>query len=1274
MRIILRVAALAALLAFVRLSAQTAGQVVVSSSHTTDATGAPVASATLTITPAANTGLPISFRSPSGNVIVRPVQVNVVNGAWSVDLYDSALTTPANVCYSLSMTDNVTGRSLLGPGYACLQPSGYPAQVSGSSSWCTAAVNNVSSCNFDNFAPNLAGIAVVQSGPPGPFGTLNWRGPWNPNTAYAKNDAYIEAGTGYVVYQAYSSGSSFGSLDTASATPIGLVTPGSNGEVLYNANGITAGAPLQVANGQSNAASAQASATCYTNLNGTLSVIPQTYGAGYSSSPTVTLSNVPSGSSATVVANAPVNGQITSYTVSSSSGWYGQMAAYGHAACPATITVSAPPAASAPTPVINPANVMTTLSPVIRVDDFGAVGNGTTDDTAAIQKAMNYAATFTGVQNPVVAFTAGKTYYLGSVSGTYSGAGDDGTVPVAATLNCTATSGVVSGCTIGTGGYWMQNGVDGYITLASGTSGSGASFSPTFSACTTAECPTAVGSYLSSISASGGTGYPSTFTVYVGPTCKGIPCTVLVPEPPTQIGYSVQIPTAVIVEGNGAEILGGFLGSYVGASSYNNSWPYVAAFAMGTHIIVRDLNLAGTFIGFGNYQSYDQLINVSAGSAVIAQGENVQMSKIDTININQQNSSEAGFFFGGQWATRAPKTGTNGGTIANTFDLVDGTIFNFVDLYLSMEYSLRKPLDCWFDVNFFHIEDQGITNSDNCYTPPGGVVRMPDQDVAAQDEPDDLWRGIFGVGVGAYNRYGRPINGLSINGLDLKLGLSYGVVIGPIASGTTIENISSEGQGNCNSNASYYGSSACPNPYEPQYPQLQGLIETDAQVELTNAVTNWPILGVLSKPWQKMNFSNLQAASQGNLPAVLTTDLSSVAQMGSVNWVAALASPVNNYANQRTSSGALNSDSQSVIFSGSNDYASPGRSDFWDIRVADSLVPWGGNYNAAPESVLEFRSRTTNAVYQSSAVKVPALYVDNFPTANGSVSNLTITNGGSGYTPWAYVPCSMSQSTSTLYMPATSTPYTATCEAEANGSGVVSGIILTQPALGYTAAPTVTLGPPNSGGVQATATATLLQGSVPPDAQGLEDYLPLNKMYAYTFYLPSAVTVPAYSQSAITGYFCPGGDVNDHATLLSLGSTLPVGTVSTVSTTNGSTCTITLQNFTSSSVTYPSGAGSPYQILLENSLLGGSDTPGWIQTITPSSTTTTALVPPSSDATCTMSASTTCTATVSTAATKCSATVQGSTPLYAAVAYSSGTVTVTASASNSDAWNVLCMQ
>ena len=132
----------------------TLAQVTVSAANLCDATGTTITSAQIIFQPALANGTAASFKyggTTGGQVSIRPVIANVVNGVFSLILPDVTQTSPENVGFLVSCVDNVSGTQLLGPGYF-YQPGIHPA-------------------NFDLFSPNLAAQVTMQYGPQGIPGT-----------------------------------------------------------------------------------------------------------------------------------------------------------------------------------------------------------------------------------------------------------------------------------------------------------------------------------------------------------------------------------------------------------------------------------------------------------------------------------------------------------------------------------------------------------------------------------------------------------------------------------------------------------------------------------------------------------------------------------------------------------------------------------------------------------------------------------------------------------------------------------------------------------------------------------------------------------------------------------------------------------------------------------------------------------------------------------------------------------------------------------------------
>ena len=115
------------------------------------ADGTPIDNATICFTPINSaTRQPISFRAGGneGPVSFLTVRAPVSGGAFSIELADTALTYPIHLGYAVTLYDNLTGSSLLGPGYECIQPTG--------TAW-----------SLDTYEPNLGTLVTIQQGPQG---------------------------------------------------------------------------------------------------------------------------------------------------------------------------------------------------------------------------------------------------------------------------------------------------------------------------------------------------------------------------------------------------------------------------------------------------------------------------------------------------------------------------------------------------------------------------------------------------------------------------------------------------------------------------------------------------------------------------------------------------------------------------------------------------------------------------------------------------------------------------------------------------------------------------------------------------------------------------------------------------------------------------------------------------------------------------------------------------------------------------------------------------
>jgi hypothetical protein len=156
--------------------AQTQPYAVITASKIVDAQGTLLPSGQFCAQPVNNNTQPIPFLvSGGGNAGTKTKCANVVSGAITspVDgaatyqLANSQVTTPANVCYNIKVTDNSDGSTVLGGGTEGFQ-SGYNC-VQMNSNWCSV-VSSVYTCNFDNYQPNETALATTQYGPQGPQG------------------------------------------------------------------------------------------------------------------------------------------------------------------------------------------------------------------------------------------------------------------------------------------------------------------------------------------------------------------------------------------------------------------------------------------------------------------------------------------------------------------------------------------------------------------------------------------------------------------------------------------------------------------------------------------------------------------------------------------------------------------------------------------------------------------------------------------------------------------------------------------------------------------------------------------------------------------------------------------------------------------------------------------------------------------------------------------------------------------------------------------------
>jgi len=169
---ILRVAFIVIMLlcAYASLPAQT---VTVTASSFSDSSGNLI-TGQLWWQPTLLDGTPASYRLGSGGQVTSlPVSVYVQKGVLSLTIADTSLTSPANICFRLSLTTTLS-KSALGPGYSCVQPH---SVATGTTDWCQAGI-----CNLDDYTPNLPALPIAYVSP-------DLMSAWNVAAA-----AYISAG------------------------------------------------------------------------------------------------------------------------------------------------------------------------------------------------------------------------------------------------------------------------------------------------------------------------------------------------------------------------------------------------------------------------------------------------------------------------------------------------------------------------------------------------------------------------------------------------------------------------------------------------------------------------------------------------------------------------------------------------------------------------------------------------------------------------------------------------------------------------------------------------------------------------------------------------------------------------------------------------------------------------------------------------------------------------------------------------------------------------
>lgn len=129
----------------------------------------------------------VSTRLGTGGITSRqPITAGVSAGVFSVDIPDAGVTNPANICFTVTVRSQ-NGLQQLGPGFSCVQPSA-------NNDWCVSGV-----CNFDNYVPNLAPVALQNTGPLGPAGQpLEFVGTWSASTTYTSGETVAYSNAVYI--------------------------------------------------------------------------------------------------------------------------------------------------------------------------------------------------------------------------------------------------------------------------------------------------------------------------------------------------------------------------------------------------------------------------------------------------------------------------------------------------------------------------------------------------------------------------------------------------------------------------------------------------------------------------------------------------------------------------------------------------------------------------------------------------------------------------------------------------------------------------------------------------------------------------------------------------------------------------------------------------------------------------------------------------------------------------------------------------------------------
>lgn len=207
----------------------------------------------------------------SGSVRYNGVTVLVSNGSYS-----ATILTPnfygSQFCYQVGVYNTATGLSNFVSGLGAYSPAGGNVSLASAATSSTAPDTSVSPTGLGSPTGDT-GNGNGGSGTPGPTGPagqgFNYRGSWAASTVYAPYDVFTNAGSSYIVTSGYTSGASFGAIDTSNShifAAAGANGSGGNGGSAFNFRGAwTASTAYAVYDVYTNAGSSYIVTSAYTS-------------------------------------------------------------------------------------------------------------------------------------------------------------------------------------------------------------------------------------------------------------------------------------------------------------------------------------------------------------------------------------------------------------------------------------------------------------------------------------------------------------------------------------------------------------------------------------------------------------------------------------------------------------------------------------------------------------------------------------------------------------------------------------------------------------------------------------------------------------------------------------------------------------------------------------------------------------------------------------------------------------------------------------------------